>query len=775
MSQLTYNLTKKYDQTFIISFINNDAQELNDEVTIFKTDKIKNINNITKFTDKIYGLNDNINVRRFFKYKNECDWSELTPIEEITKITINYKYDFELELFYIVERLNNNSINDKIYINDILIFGTYEYNKYESIAGLNKNEEAVLSSSEIYKIFSIKDAIVYSNHNNYEIKFRFTQDNGLTYSKWENLTTSNISTININKLRFFKIEYLIKNKSNKKLYIYDIILEGEFQNVSANYLKTNRYGLKETCIKNNNNNYLNNFHTSCINTYIDSNTIINELNEHNSNPNNVNKYWNPYNIEKIFNLSSFLGNQISNIFGWNVEYYLTDPDKRGIDVYLHEYTLKNIIDVKKIKILVPKNEFPNENILIDQLNLNLFDTFEIHITKDDFKNTFGIDKRPSEDDIIYFCDANMLYYVKHVIAKRDILNTSTYYKLILKKYEQKVNMRSMTEEIKNKLNELVDNTTLESLFGKEMIDEENKIANKKQTVTLSHDKIRNKIDSNVVIIKEDVFVDNIIFSKYHYNLSDSKIDNKIAIEYNISDNILNKSDNRCIILLIKFLNDYSQYKSVTQNTYLNYHINNNKKFKLIENYDENNKKGYKLLYANKKFIFTINESTYSLNTQDKLLTNVWYYLVINVNQRDEELKYDIYRRNSKIDVIMFNKNTMHKEIVELNSNEYYNLLSQNYGAVDNIENNISSDFENVISDKLSLSPQEYQLNKDIKAVVYGSKIKLSNIRIFNIDIHENDIKNILKENIITDEQNLILFDNANIQLTTIKSLNKNYR
>ena len=132
--------------------------------------------------------------------------------------------------------------------------------------------------------------------------------------------------------------------------------------------------------------------------------------------------WNPYQFDKITSFANMLGNQVSNIFGWTVDYHLTDPDSNGIDTYLHEYTLKNVVDVQKIKVIVPDNKFPVETLIINQFNLDMFDTFEIHIMKDAFKNAFGITKRPAQDDIVYICEANMLYYVRHAQAYKDIMS-----------------------------------------------------------------------------------------------------------------------------------------------------------------------------------------------------------------------------------------------------------------------------------------------------------------------------------------------------------------
>jgi len=126
------------------------------------------------------------------------------------------------------------------------------------------------------------------------------------------------------------------------------------------------------------------FYSSCgLSTY---QSVATDLDIENSE--NTESMWNPYQFDKITEFANLLGNQVSNIFGWNVEYHLTNPDNYGIDKQIHEYTLKNIVDVKFLKVVVPDNKFPVETLLINQFNFDLFDTFEIHIMKDAFKKYF---------------------------------------------------------------------------------------------------------------------------------------------------------------------------------------------------------------------------------------------------------------------------------------------------------------------------------------------------------------------------------------------------
>jgi len=769
MPVLNYILTKKFDETFIISFIEG-PQTINDTGYIFKTGVINGIVSIKSFSDEPEGETEFVYFTKYYKYKNSAKWSEMIPIEQITEQIFDSCADLELELYYF--RTIDGDYDNTLNIDNIIIGGEYAMSVYDSEAELpTKGDTVILAPSDIYKVFDLSGVQVQSTpHNSYDIKFRFTQDGGRTHTPWEPLTTENISTHKLSPIRFAQVEYSITNTGEQGLLIYDIILEGDFQNVSANYLKINRYGLKEDCLtallatQDNTNR---DFYTSDLSTY---NTTDVTLAIENENIQNSDSMWNPYQFDKITQFSNMLGNQVSNIFGWNIDYHLTDPDGNGIDKYMHEYTLKNVTDVKQLKVIVPDNKFPVESLIINQFNLDMFDTFEIHIMKDAFKNTFGISKRPSEDDIIYICEANMLYYVKHSQAFKDIMNAATYYKVILEKYEYKTNIRNALAESKEQIDKLTNNTTIESLFGNDMKDEENKIANKEQTYPTSFDKIRQKISKKVTISKDDVYVDNFKIIKQYYDLSYNTIKSKTAVNYQKTEQNILKSDNRSFIFWFNFNDSFDEDSRPNNTMFLGYDIVSGVEFNLLNNYDNTNNKGYKIYYQGGHLFFKINENMYKL--KQELMTNVWYAGVINLNQRQKNIDIKIYSRNTEITTILFDKLSLAKEESIFGSNEYINLIESGYKPVRNTEG-ISNGFTLVNSINYQTEPIEFTHTENLRLL--GSNIKYSNLRILDEVIPTKSIENTLKEYILRDGQHIILADNATKQLITKNYYNKNFR
>jgi len=837
MPNLKYLYSKKANETYTVNWFDGPQVIENNGYT-FKSETLKGIVDITSFTDDTFNETKNYYFKKYLKFNFNGVDSDMFNIEEILKYGLTFSCDGgvlglnsdkevskknETELESLVNTNDNDDDDDSdkkiscdipldpdaeiiisiIYmpvqdgiilenqhleVDNIKIGGEYLLNVSDEEAQLpNTGDEVILTSSDVYKIFNLEDFILVSNHGNVDIKYRFTQDNNRTYTKWLPLNKENIASTKLNPLRFAQVEYSITNLGNP-LMVYDIILVGDFQNVSANYLKTNKYGLKEDCVtdvlsdsSNSNNtcslNGLDNlggngntkteFVSNC-SSYSDN--TANEIDKENQETSG--SYWNPYDNKKITDLSNLLGNQVSEIFGWDVDYHLTDPDFNGIDRYIHEYTLKNVVDMKKIKVIVPDNKFPVESIIINQFNLDFFDTFEIHIMKDEFKNKFGITRRPAEDDILYICQANMLYYVKHAQAFKDVMNAATYYKVILEKYEYKSNIRNGLAESKTQIDELTNNTTIEELFGNDIKDTEKQIANKEQMKPTSFDYIRQKISTKVIYEKETLIIDDLIPVMSAYNLSDKSIKGKNAINYKKSDTLI-KSDNRSFMFWFKFNNEYDYNSGRISNKILNsYSVPKNTDFNLLNNYDSDNNLGYNIYYKNDVLFFNLNDQIFKIKQQ--LLTNIWYVGVVNLNQKEQYIDFNIYKRDADINIVMVNEQSYQRELVlETDTQKITDLILDGYKPISNLQSTNSLDLELINSNKTELEPVEFKIDSNLR--ILGSNIKYTNMRVFSDVIPEVMIKNMIKQNIVKESQHLIIADNAIKKIVATNFYNRNWK
>jgi len=605
-----------------------------------------------------------------------------------------------------------------------------------SIIQLNIGSSTILKAPYIYKVFKLTDFEVLSGNDltNVLIKYRYSQDNSRTWSQWEILTTSNISTARISPIRFFQIEYSIENNSTSPITIQDINLIGDFQNVSKDYFKSNLFGIRETPYSNiqgagyydSNGNFVYYPNPAGSSSGNVSSGISGDNCQTDGNgnvlptltPENKAGLYNPYQQNTAMTLLSKLSDDAQQMFGHRVIYFTTDPDKRGEDHILNEYQLYNVSCQSEIKVSVENNNFPDSQIVMNQFDLNLFSTMEVHITKQQFKEVFGPQRRPSKEDFLYFYDLNRMYTVDHAQQFRNFNNSAVYYKLILKKYNKRSSVAMPDDDIRNKVKELTQNSTIDELFGIEQAEDKKSIANKQQTRTLSDDPIR--LSYNASINKELIENSSTIISKSNYDLSSVNFGDD-AVVYDNINTWIKDSDN--IGYQIWFnLNNYIQ----------------DEVYNFFSYYDNVNLLGWKVNLKNDNIIVSLNDVDYTFNITNNgngvvgLNEDVWYCYVLNIDQRQRNLEQYIYKRNC------------------LDESRASSLMST---ILDQVYMNIQpmTPFECVIE------------NNNCK--IFGSDMKATNIRLFNDVLPEKSHNKLLNQVIVgNDSRNLVFGDNANTRI-----------
>lgn len=806
---MQYSFTKKFDGTFTMSWLGNpiSTDEVSTQIRDIKTFSISPINSIssiTNFYDIVKGETDKHYFQKFFSYSNLRSGISYSVPEPISGITKNYCSLDTLYLNLIYYRIDTDITTiPQLSINTIVIEGTYDIEQTSDII-IVPDDVYILTPKDIYKVFKLTGfETIGININNLSIRYRFTQDNGRTHTPWELLTTENISTIKLNPVRFAQVEYSITKIDNAiTSKVYDILLLGDFQNINNYYLKTNRYGVREDCIpvstgsaitsENLNTgisttvclsgvttikgslgtsiNYNRDWITQGLSCYLTGNVISNMAAD---NAASASGTFNPYNTQKVGDWYAYLANSMGKILGWTIDYHLTDPDGKGIDRYLHEYQLFNIVDVQKVKIIVPENNFPDNQVQINEYMLDMMDTFTINILVDEFHRAFGIEKRPSQKDIIFFCQANRFYRVRHAQIKRDVMYLGVYYVVVLEKYEKLANEQNLSAASKALIEPLTKNNTIDSLFGFENREQENKIVNKQFKPT-THEVYRLNISPKLDIVKKDIFnsLNTTRVAGSYYNLTSLQAGNT-AVTYTLQDYELNVSDNRAFNLWFNFNNKFDKGKIIDETVFQSYNVSNTLNFNLLNNYDTINNKGYKIDFSNKQLTLTINNLQYSLDLTDKITTNIWYGLTVNIDNRQRNISINLFKRNYSYNITMFNDNYQSVILDMNNTTGITHYTSIGYRAVKNTEINVelkNTNLQNVASIVYSNIPL-ISFNIDQIITLYASDIKYTNLRIFNDVIPDASKSNILLQEIIQDSNYLILADNATRKLYTQNVLN----
>ena len=591
---------------------------------------------------------------------------------------------------------------------------------------LKAGESTILKAPYIYKVFKVDDIEIISSSvlTDVVITYRFSQDSSRTWSGWEPFTKENITSLRINPIRFFQVEYSIENNSTSNITIQDVNLIGDFQNVSKDYFKTNLYGIRECCqsnvsgyydangtfIPNTSSTGVSNSGGQCDTT----NALYGLTSEDKS------QLYNPYQQNTAINLLNKLSTDAQQIFGHRVIYFVTDADKQGQDHTLHEYQLYNVVCDGNIKVSIEGNNFPDSQIMMNQFDLNLFETMEAHITKQQFKEIFGPQRRPSKEDFLYFCDLNRMYQVEHAQQFRNFNNSAIYYKLILKKYTQKANVKAGTPEIKNKLAELTKNTTIEELFGVEIKQDKDAVANKEQYATLTKDPIR--MDYFAQIDKELIENSSNIISKSNYDLSTIDF-GSVAVRYKNMDTYIKKGDN------IGYMTWFNIHNYVVNDVY-----------NLFNLYDSTNNLGWKANLINDNLIVNISGSTYSYNITGDTIPNTialdedtWYCYLLNINQRLGTITQYIYKRNV-----------------------------EDEDDAQNLQNTL---LKLVYENTQDMIPVEFQL-EGVFSEIFASDMKMTNIRLFTDIIPKEEHNKMLNQAIIGEASKYLVFaDNANTRLS----------
>jgi hypothetical protein len=590
------------------------------------------------------------------------------------------------------------------------------------------NREVILKPPYIYKVFRINDIEVLfrgGNREEFNIKYRFSQDYGRTVSEWEYFTKENVISVRISPIRFFQIEYLIEYVGNTNVKIFDINLIGDFQNVSLDYQKTNLYGVREDCnclklgIVNDQSSGFD-IPTGGTQQNLSKSPVENVLPQLNNEQ--LSNLYKPYQLQQATQLLDKLSTDANQIFGHEVVYFVTDPDRKGTDYTFHEYQLYNFVCEGLLKISVENNQFPENNGAMNQFDLTLFDSFEIHIPKKTFKQIFGEEKRPSKEDFLWFCEINRMFLVEHAHSFRSFNNNAIYYKLMLKKYTQKANVIGVNQTITDKVRELTKNSTIDELFGLENIQDKKAVANKEQFKPLTKDTLRSGLYAK--IIKELVDNSENVISKTNYDLSTVGFgltySNDAVVYTNVKD-YFSTSTNFSYLCWFK-INNY------TSND--NYH--------LFHYYDTPNNVGMKIMIKDNKCTATINGEKFDMEfglegSPTGISEEIWYGYILNVDQRQRKISQYLYKRNVDDESRAARSST--------------------------------TILKRVKSIEQTFTPREISL-QNISARLKGGDMRITNIRLFFDVIPENQHSKILNQSIIRDDSKYLIFaDNANQRLT----------
>jgi hypothetical protein len=519
-------------------------------------------------------------------------------------------------------------------------------------------------------------------------------------------------------------------------------------------------------------------------TWIEQNNYINPSNFVESS----NDFFKPYNYGSIVNVFNQLSTSISNIYGHDVAYFRSNPQKSSADIVLREWTLYEVEEQQCIKAIVPNNDFGEQKIAYNTLGIDYEGPFEVHIVRGEFEKIWGYGNRPQKRDILYFPIVNRLYEVDSSHINNLI---PTHFQVMLIKYNPTYN-RKESNDLSETFNVLT--TGFEKEFGKEIKDLSIKTTNPQQfSQHIGNNNKSDNLDPIRDILNPDIIITNTLFQNYSNIISHNQYDLRSiqqnnydttrVIKYKYNENI-QLSNNRCFQFWYKPLS--TKTSPLTDAIVGNIQVNDgiiNCNIKGIRNYNQ----GDCIIF--KRF----NKSVFFATILDCNIVDNYTSIRLEVDYPINIKIYDYYtiEKSLQHDILTLGDDNIVLSIIEKSfivqragANMWVtkiDLLENWYGFFFNMSNthrqwNIDiwertwTEENNIQSKELkkihsSVAKMEYVIADGEYSINSGSAL-LSNIRIWNILEYDNiKQQSLLNQNIVIDPQFALVIDNAKPILT----------
>lgn len=287
--------------------------------------------------------------------------------------------------------------------------------------------------------------------------------------------------------------------------------------------------------------------------------------------------FNPYNIGQSLQIYNQMSTVISNMFGFCVTYFKTEPNAKSRDVVLKEYSIEHVIDRNNIKILVPDNALPTRELQFNSMMIDYPVQFEIHIVKSEFWKVFGEGSHPDPHDYLYFSTyMNKMYMVDSVSDPDDFGYVASYWRVSLVPYQEMSSVQYGNDNLMDDTESLI--FSAEKKFDEEMKVETADARKDNQLNDLNdlaegQDFLRRFLHENVRIVEENIYNNWTVIAKQYYNLTTIDKGEK-AVEYKYKGM---SSDDE---LMVTFAFRPTNMKNVSDNVMIDSVLDNNGKVRL---------------------------------------------------------------------------------------------------------------------------------------------------------------------------------------------------
>lgn len=229
----------------------------------------------------------------------------------------------------------------------------------------------------------------------------------------------------------------------------------------------------------------------------------------------------PYEVGTAVGIAKELSFQTTKLFGHEVVYFKTEPDRDGGDFIFKEWTLFKTIERKCLKIVVPNNTFPDNKPNFTEFGVDFEIPFEIHVDNVYFQSIFGPSSQPRKRDYLYFPLTNRMYEIQGAYLFRSIMMEPLYWKIQLTKFHPNIDMVMKADDRK-----FLDNIIMSSdeLFGKPAEVQKKDALDKQQYSTISNkfDETRRSLHPDLSNKILDYTYNYAPLIEYYYDMSSIK-------------------------------------------------------------------------------------------------------------------------------------------------------------------------------------------------------------------------------------------------------------
>jgi hypothetical protein len=433
---------------------------------------------------------------------------------------------------------------------------------------------------------------------------------------------------------------------------------------------------------------------------------------------NANPSFRPYNVDSAVGMYQELSFFTNQLYGHQVVYFRTLPDSNSGDYVFKEWTLYKNIDRKCIKVMVKDNAFPENTPKYTEFGIDFQLPFEIEVDHKYFQSIFGSNSEPRKRDFLYFPLLNRMFEIQGSYLNKGFMMAPTFWKIQLKKYNPNIDML-LTDDSRSFLDNVI--LSADQLFSEEV---EKDI--KDATMPAQYNKITTTFDSSRKAIHPDITQRPLKYTFNYAPLIENYYDLGNISQVNIEPAIIYNSLPKFNMTDSKNLSFTCLFNVPSISTTINF----------IDGYDDSTQLGIQISAVFARYSSSLPNGdltiTVKINSQIKnyvinnFVSSTWHALVISASNEFKQSGAYVYSiKEDPSDII--------------NHNGFIRVLS-----------NISS-----------FTQESFDLTDNYQLL--NSKLLITNIRIFNTMLREEEHDFILSQQFLKDESMLVLIDNCRPQ------------